>query len=41
MSANNEGMNRLMNMAQTITLKDVLQYKSKDVNDMITAMSSL
>ena len=40
MSINNEAMNRVMNVAQTSTLKDILQYNSRDVNGMLTVMSS-
>ena len=40
MSINNEAMNRVMNVAQTATLKDILQCNSRDVNGMLTVMSS-
>ena len=40
MSINNEAMNRVMNVAQTATLKDILQYNSRDVNGMLTVMKS-
>ena len=40
MSINNETMDRVMNVAQTATLKDILQYSSRDVNGMLTVMSS-